>query len=116
MRTYFLQAIICIALLSSGASVVRGAAKPVDLRAPRNSDGKVFVHPGISYTQGDLDRMKAMVDAGVQPSNRRSPRFITKPRRFPASTIPNMFIPENSRFPLSLNSSVGLFSDAAFAA
>ena len=70
MRTYLVQAIICIALLSSGASGVRGAAKPVDPRAPRNSDGKVFVHPGISYTQGDLDRMKAMVDAGVQPWKR----------------------------------------------
>ena len=70
MRMYLVQAITCIALLSSGASVVRGAAKPVDPRAPRNSDGKVFVHPGISYTQGDLDRMKAMVDAGVQPWKR----------------------------------------------
>ena len=70
MRTYLVQAIICIALLSSGASGVRGAAKPVDPRAPRNSDGKVFVHPGISYTQGDLDRMKAMVDAEVQPWKR----------------------------------------------
>ena len=70
MRTYLVQAIICIALLSSGASGLRGAARPVDPRAPRNSDGKVFVHPGISYTQGDLDRMKAMVDAGVQPWKR----------------------------------------------
>ena len=70
MRTYLVQAITCIALLSSGASGLRGAAKPVDPRAPRNSDGKVFVHPGISYTQGDLDRMKAMVDAGVQPWKR----------------------------------------------
>lgn len=49
MRTYLVQAIICIALLSSGASGVRGAAKPVDPRSPRNSDGKVFVHPGIRF-------------------------------------------------------------------
>lgn len=26
-----------------------------------------FVHPGITYTQGDLDRMKAMVEAKVEP-------------------------------------------------
>lgn len=26
-----------------------------------------FVHPGISYTQGQLDRMKAMVEAKVEP-------------------------------------------------
>ena len=42
----------------------------VDPRAPRISDGKVFVHPGISYTQGDLDRMKAMVEAGREPWKR----------------------------------------------
>ena len=48
---------------------ILGAA-PVDPRAPRNSDGKVFVHPGISYTQGDLDRMKAMVEAGKEPWKR----------------------------------------------
>ena len=26
-----------------------------------------FVHPGITYTQGDLDRMKAMVAARQEP-------------------------------------------------
>lgn len=26
-----------------------------------------FAHPGISYTRSDLDRMKAMVEAGVEP-------------------------------------------------
>ena len=26
-----------------------------------------FVHPGITYTQGDLDRMKAMVEAKQEP-------------------------------------------------
>lgn len=26
-----------------------------------------FLHPGITYTQGDLDRMKAMVEAKVEP-------------------------------------------------
>ena len=26
-----------------------------------------FVHPGITYTQGDLDRMKAMVEARQEP-------------------------------------------------
>ena len=29
--------------------------------------GRTFVHPGITYTQGDLDRMKAMVEAGREP-------------------------------------------------
>ncbi len=28
---------------------------------------RTFVHPGLSYTQADLDRMKAMVDAGREP-------------------------------------------------
>ena len=36
----------------------------------RNSDGKAFVHPGIFYTQGDIDRMKAMVAAGKEPWKR----------------------------------------------
>lgn len=26
-----------------------------------------FMHPGISYTQGQLDRMKAMVEAKAEP-------------------------------------------------
>ena len=34
---------------------------------PRISKGKKFVHPGIFYTQGDIDRMKAMVAAGREP-------------------------------------------------
>lgn len=29
--------------------------------------GRTFVHPGISYTQGQLDRMKAMVEAKAEP-------------------------------------------------
>ncbi len=29
--------------------------------------GRTFLHPGITYTQGDLDRMKAMVEAGREP-------------------------------------------------
>ena len=29
--------------------------------------GRTFVHPGLSYTQGDLDRMKAMVAAKEEP-------------------------------------------------
>ena len=37
---------------------------------PRNTDGKPFVHPGIFYTQGDFDRMKAMVAAGKEPWKR----------------------------------------------
>ena len=41
-----------------------------DAPAPRNSDGIPFVHPGIFYTQGDLDRMKAMVAAGREPWKR----------------------------------------------
>lgn len=49
MRTYLVQAIICTALLSPCAGAVCGPAKPLDPRAPRNSDGKVFVHPGISF-------------------------------------------------------------------
>ena len=28
---------------------------------------RVFKHPGISYTQADIDRMRAMVDAGQEP-------------------------------------------------
>ena len=28
---------------------------------------RTFVHPGCSYTQGQLDRMKAMVEAKVEP-------------------------------------------------
>ncbi len=35
---------------------------PASLRAERK-----FVHPGCSYTQGQLDRMKAMVEAKVEP-------------------------------------------------
>lgn len=38
--------------------------------APRNSDGRHFVHPGIFYTQGDFDRMRAMVAAGREPWTR----------------------------------------------
>lgn len=56
---------VLLALLSAVAD-----AAPTDLRAPRNSDGKEFLHPGISYTQGDLDRMKAMVEAGREPWKR----------------------------------------------
>ena len=29
--------------------------------------GRQFVHPGITYTQGDLDRMKAMIEAKQEP-------------------------------------------------
>lgn len=32
-----------------------------------NATAREFVHPGISYTQGQLDRMKAMVEAKVEP-------------------------------------------------
>ena len=28
---------------------------------------RYFVHPGVTYTQGDLDRMKAMVAARQEP-------------------------------------------------
>ena len=28
---------------------------------------RTFVHPGLTYTQGDLDRMKAMVEAKEEP-------------------------------------------------
>lgn len=28
---------------------------------------RIFTHPGITYTQGDLDRMKAMIDARQEP-------------------------------------------------
>lgn len=35
---------------------------PASLRAERK-----FVHPGCSYTQGQIDRMKAMVEAKVEP-------------------------------------------------
>ena len=36
----------------------------------RISDGKPFVHPGITYTQGDIDRMRSMIAAGRQPWKR----------------------------------------------
>ncbi|MGN0854975.1 MAG: sugar-binding protein [Kiritimatiellia bacterium] len=48
-------------------SLASSAAAPAESVVPRNSDGKRFVHPGIFYTQGDLDRMKAMVAAGREP-------------------------------------------------
>ena len=35
----------------------------VTIQAQRHN----FVHPGITYTQGDLDRMKAMVEAKQEP-------------------------------------------------
>ena len=35
---------------------------------------RTFVHPGITYTQADLDRMKAMVEPG---RSRFIPRFST---------------------------------------
>ena len=31
------------------------------------AQGRQFIHPGITYTQGDLDRMKAMVKAKREP-------------------------------------------------
>ncbi len=46
------------------------AAAPVDPRAPRITKDKKFLHPGIFYTQGDIDRMKAMVAAEKQPWKR----------------------------------------------
>ncbi len=36
----------------------------------RIRDGKPFVHPGITYTQGDIDRMRSMIAAGRQPWKR----------------------------------------------
>ena len=37
----------------------------LSLTAP--ASGRTFVHPGISYTQADLDRMKAQIDAKQEP-------------------------------------------------
>ena len=34
---------------------------------PRVSTGRKFVHPGIFYTEGDFERMKAMIAAGREP-------------------------------------------------
>ena len=46
------------------------AAAFADRPPPRVTKGKVFKHPGITYTQGDFDRMKAMVAAGREPWKR----------------------------------------------
>lgn len=35
-----------------------------------NRDGMAFVHPGITYTQGEIDRVKALVAAGREPWTR----------------------------------------------
>ena len=37
------------------------------LAMPLQAQKRVFVHPGITYTQADLDRMKAMVEARQEP-------------------------------------------------
>ena len=58
------------ALLCLFAAVASAAAKDGGGPVPKNSDGKKFVHPGIFYTQGDIDRMKAMVAAGREPWKR----------------------------------------------
>lgn len=47
--------ILCLFITVCALSLSVGAA-------PRK-----FLHPGITYTQGDLDRMKAMVEAKVEP-------------------------------------------------
>lgn len=52
------------------AAAVLMAAVACFAAEPKNSDGKKFVHPGIFYTQGDFDRMKAMIAAGKEPWKR----------------------------------------------
>jgi hypothetical protein len=48
-----------------------------------------FVHPGISHTQADLDRMKAMVDAKVEP-------FYTNYQTFANSSLSkSTYTPQN---------------------
>lgn len=54
---------ICpIAVLAAACAFADGAREP-----GLNRDGKVFVHPGITYTQGDIDRAAAMAAAGREP-------------------------------------------------
>ena len=54
-------------LILAVASVMASAAPKEVAPQPRISKGKRFVHPGIFYTQGDLDRMKAMIASGREP-------------------------------------------------
>ncbi len=64
MKWIFLSLVALLSLVTHAAPA-KGAP-----RVARNSDGKVFVHPGIFYTQGDIDRMKAMIAAGKEPWKR----------------------------------------------
>lgn len=61
---------LAVFLLLAGLALGAAASSAPPAPKARNSDGKVFVHPGIFYTQGDIDRMKAMIAAGREPWKR----------------------------------------------
>ena len=44
---------------------------------------RTFVHPGLTYTQGDLDRMKAMVEAREEQSITRHGEIMPSPSPLP---------------------------------
>ena len=62
---------LILAAMVSACAVSGAHAKPESRLFPKPLDRprgtRRFIHPGITYTQGDFDRAKAMVDAKVEP-------------------------------------------------